>query len=761
MTIAISSHAAGDLYALLSKADSMMTTVSFDQIKRIIDSEHYDPFQVLGAHEVQVDGKNAVAIRAFLPEAKEAFVLDLKDSQNGYPMNRVHPKGFFEATFPDKKEVFSYKLKVINSHGQEKIFLDPYSFLPILSDYDLYLFNEGSHHRIYEKLGTHILEVNGIKGVHFSVWAPNALRVSVVGNFNNWDGRTHQMRNLGNSGVWELFIPGLLEGGLYKFEIKAKDKQIHLKADPFKFASELRPKTAGIIYDINIDKYTWHDQQWIQERDASNRLESPVSIYEVHLGSWMRVKEENNRWLTYRELAHKLVEYVNNMGFTHIELLPIAAHPYDGSWGYQVSGYYAPTARYGNPEDFMYLVDCCHQNGVGLILDWVPSHFPKDSHALSWFDGSAIYEHVDPRMGEHKEWGTKVFNYGRNEVRSFMLSNAIFWTDKYHLDGLRVDAVASMLYLDYARHEGEWIPNKYGGKENLEAIDFLKKVNESVYKYHPGAMMIAEESTAWPGVSRPTYLGGLGFGFKWNMGWMHDTLEYMCKEPVFRKFHHSNLTFSLLYAFSENFILPLSHDEVVHGKRSLLDKMPGDIWQKFANLRLLLGFMYGHPGKKHLFMGGEFGQWIEWDYNRSLDWHLLEYDSHRKLQQFVRDLNRIYQSEPALYEVDFHYSGFEWIDFRDAEGSIISFMRKGKHPNDILIFVLNFTPVPRVRYKVGVPFLAFYREILNSDSEVYFGSNLGNGGGLRAENTPCHQWPYTLNLTLPPLSVLILKPEPM
>jgi len=739
----------------------MATTVSFDQMHKILNSEHHDPFQLLGAHEVRLDGKEVIAIRAFLPEAKEAFVLEVKNPQNEYPMHRVHREGFFEAVFAKRKTVFPYKLKIINSQGQQQISFDPYSFLPILSDYDLYLFNEGSHHRIYEKLGAHVREVNGILGVHFSVWAPNALRVSVVGGFNNWDGRTHQMRNLGTSGVWELFIPELSEGELYKFEIKTKDKQIQLKADPFKFASELRPKTAGVIYDVNINKYAWHDEQWIQERDAKNQLEGPISIYEVHLGSWMRVKEESNRWLNYRELAHKLVEYVKEVGFTHIELLPIAAHPYDGSWGYQVSGYYSPTARYGNPEDFMYFVDYCHQHGIGVILDWVPSHFPKDAHALSWFDGTALYEHADPRVGEHKEWGTKVFNYGRDEVRSFLVSNAIFWIEKYHLDGLRVDAVASMLYLDYARQEGEWIPNKYGGRENLEAIDFLKKVSELVYKYHPGVLMVAEESTAWPGVSRPIYLGGLGFGFKWNMGWMHDTLEYMSKDPVFRKYHHNNLTFSLLYAFSENFILPLSHDEAVHGKKSLLDKMPGDIWQKFANLRLLLGFMYGHPGKKLLFMGGEFGQWGEWDYSKSLDWHLLEHDSHWKLRRFVRDLNRMYRSEASLYKVDFHYSGFEWIDFRDAEGGIISFMRRGKDPNDVLIFVFNFTPVPRLKYKIGVPFSAFYREILNSDSELYWGSNMGNASGVAAEDIPCHRWPYTLTLTLPPLSVVIFKPEPM
>jgi len=496
----------------------------------------------------------------------------------------------------------------------------------------------------------------------------------------------------------------------------------------------------------------------MSERQGRDPLCLPVSIYEVHLGSWRRRPEEGNRFLTYRELTHELIEYVKDMGFTHIELLPVAEHPFDGSWGYQVTGYFAPTSRYGKPEDFMYFVDHCHQNGIGVILDWVPGHFPKDAHGLAWFDGTALYEHLDPRIGEHKEWGTLIFNYGRNEVRNFLLSNALFWFDKYHIDGIRVDAVASMLYLDYARKEGEWLPNRYGGRENLEAIDFIKELNELVYRYHPGVMTIAEESTAWPAVSRPTYLGGLGFGFKWNMGWMHDTLEYFSKDPIYRKYHQNNLTFSLLYAFHENFILPLSHDEVVHGKRALLDKMPGDFWQRFSNLRALYGYMFGHPGKKLLFMGGEIGQWNEWNYNESLHWHLLQYEPHQKLQRFVKDLNHLYKREPALYEIDYEWTGFEWIDFHDADNSILSFIRRSRNPEDFLVFVCNFTPVPRVAYRIGVPRPGFYRELLNSDSEIYGGGNMGNGGGVWAYPLEWQGRPYSLEMTLPGLSVIILKP---
>lgn len=626
----------------------------------------------------------------------------------------------------------------------------------VLTDFDLHLIGEGSHYKKYEKLGAHVVEINGIKGVHFAVWAPNAERVSVIGDFNNWDGRRHPMQVLGSSGVWEIFIPGLDEGELYKFEIKSKfHNYIAVKVDPYAFYFELRPKSASIVYNIN--KYQWNDSTWMEMRAKKNWFESQVSIYEVHLGSWMRVPEEGNRWLTYRELADKLVKYVKEMGYTHIELLPVTEHPLDASWGYQTVGYFAPTSRFGTPEDFMYLIDQCHQNNIGVILDWAPAHFPRDAHGLGFFDGTCLYEHEDPRKGEHRDWGTLIFNYGRNEVRNFLISNALFWFEKYHVDGLRVDAVASMLYLDYSRKEGDWIPNIFGGRENLEAIDFLKKFNEIAHEYHPGILTIAEESTAWPGVSRPTYLGGLGFSMKWNMGWMNDMLEYISKDPVHRKYHHNNLTFSLLYAFTENFILVLSHDEVVHGKRSMLSKMPGDMWQKFANLRLFYGFMYGHPGKKLLFMGGEFGQWDEWNHDRSIDWHLLQYEPHWRLQKYVKDLNHLYRSEPALYEVDFNYWGFEWIDFRDSEQSIISFIRRSKAPDDFLIFVCNFTPVPRFNYRIGVPQSGFYKEILNSDSSEYWGSNLGNSGGVPAEEIPWHGRPYSMNITLPPLATIVFK----
>lgn len=629
----------------------------------------------------------------------------------------------------------------------------------ILTDFDLHLIAEGTHYKNYEKLGAHVIEIDGVRGVHFAVWAPNAKKVSVIGNFNNWDHRKYPMRPLGDSGIWETFIPGLDEGELYKFYIESKYHGYkEQKADPFAFFFEVRPKSAAIVYNIE-NKHKWEDDEWIQKRARKNWLESPISIYEVHLGSWMRVKEEGNRFLTYRELAERLIPYVKNLGFTHIELLPITEHPLDASWGYQTIGYFAPTSRYGRPEDFMFFVDQCHQNEIGVIMDWVPAHFPKDAHGLGFFDGTCLYEHEDPRKGEHKDWGTLIFNYRRNEVRNFLISNALFWIEKYHIDGLRVDAVASMLYLDYSRGPGEWIPNIYGGNENLEAIDFIKKFNEVVHHYHPGVLTIAEESTAWPMVSRPTYLGGLGFSMKWNMGWMHDTLEYFSKDPIFRKYHTNNLTFSLLYAFTENFILPFSHDEVVYGKRSMLDKMPGDIWQKFANLRALYGYMFGHPGKKLLFMGSEFGQWREWNFDDSLDWHLLEYNSHKGLQRFLIDLNKIYRSEHALYELDFDWHGFEWIDFHDSENSIISFIRKAKNPDDFLVFVFNLTPVPRFNYRIGVPRGGFYKEILNSDSKYYWGSNLGNSGGVWAEKISAHERPFSLNLILPPLSVLILKPQ--
>ncbi|HAK88255.1 MAG: 1,4-alpha-glucan branching enzyme [Nitrospirae bacterium GWB2_47_37] len=628
----------------------------------------------------------------------------------------------------------------------------------VLTDFDLHLIGEGTHYKNYEKLGAHVVEIDGVKGVHFSVWAPNAKRVSLIGNFNHWDGKKHPMKLLGDSGIWETFIPGLGEGELYKFEIKSKyGGYKEQKADPFAFYFEVRPKSAAIVYSIE-DKHKWQDSEWMETRRKTNRLESPVSIYEVHPGSWMRVPEENNRFLTYRELADKLIPYVKELGYTHIELLPLMEHPLDVSWGYQVIGYFAPTSRFGRPEDFMYFIDECHQNGIGVIMDWVPAHFPKDAHGLGFFDGTCLYEHEDPKKGEHKEWGTLVFNYGRREVANYLISNALFWLDKYHIDGLRVDAVASMLYLDYSREPGEWIPNIYGGNENLEAVAFVKRFNEVVHQYHPGVLTIAEESTSWPAVSRPTYVGGLGFSMKWNMGWMHDTIEYFSKDPVYRKFHTNSLTFSMLYAFTENFILPFSHDEVVHGKRSMFDKMPGDMWQKFAGLRTLYGYMYGHPGKKLLFMGSEFGQWSEWNSEESLDWHLLEYEPHQRLHRFVRDLNELYKSEPAMHEVDSEWYGFEWIDFNDSESSVISFIRRAKNPDDFLVFVFNLTPVPRFGYRLGVPNSGFYKEVLNSDSEIYWGGNLGNAGGVHAGNVPCHKRQFSLDITLPSMSVLIFKP---
>ncbi|MCX5904202.1 MAG: 1,4-alpha-glucan branching protein GlgB [Proteobacteria bacterium] len=734
-----------------------MKKVHPDYIKKIIAAEHHDPFSVLGMHEAESGGKRALVVRAFLPEADKAFVVAGGQPPEEIPMSKIHDSGLFECLIKNKSTFFPYTIRTIASSGSTKILHDPYCLPPVLSDYDLHLFAEGNHHKIYEKLGAHAMVHAGVAGVLFAVWAPNALRVSVVGNFNDWDGRCHTMRVRGSFGIWELFVPELAEGEFYKYEIKARDGSLITKADPYAFYSETRPKTASIVYAV--DTHSWKDGKWIARRDRSDPLKQPISVYEVHLGSWMRVPEEDNRFLTYRELAPKLIAYVEEMGYTHIEFMPVLAHPYDASWGYQVTGYFSPTPRFGPPEDLMYLIDRCHQHGIGVILDWVPAHFPKDAHALAQFDGSFLYEHADTRKGEHREWGTLVFNYGRNEVRNFLISSALFWLDTYHFDGLRVDAVASMLYLDYSREPGEWVPNQFGGNENLEAIAFLKKLNEIVYRYFPGTLMIAEESTAWQGVSRPTWLGGLGFGLKWNMGWMHDTLEYFSKEPVHRKYHHHNLTFSLLYAFYENFILPFSHDEVVHGKGSLLGKMPGDVWQKFANQRLLFGYMFCHPGKKHLFMGNDIGQWSEWDHNASLDWHLLAYAPHRSLQRFVRDLNHLYRAEPALYEIDFQHSGFEWIDFHDADAGIISFIRKAHDPWDFVVVACNFTPVPRLDYRIGVPLPAFYRELLNSDSAHYGGSNRGNSGGAQADAIPWSGKPCSITVVLPPLSILIFKPE--
>ena len=737
----------------------MRPTLSAEVIEAIVQGEHGDPFAVLGPHQVGVGARIAVAVRAFLPDAQQVMVVPADCPNGGQPMELVHQDGFFEVLFPQHRDPFAYRLQMIDHQGLVYEIEDPYRFPPTLSEYDLYLMGEGTHLRNYEKLGAHLTKVEGVPGVCFAVWAPNARRVSVVGDFNRWDGRRHPMRNHPGNGIWEIFIPGLGEGNLYKFEIKARSgEEIALKADPFAFAFEPAPRTASIVCDL--DNYRWGDAAWMEARERHNALERPVAIYEVHLGSWMRVPEEANRFLSYRELAHRLADYVIEMGYTHVELLPITEHPFYGSWGYQTIGYFAPTHRYGTPADFMYFVDHLHQRGIGVILDWVPAHFPRDAHGLVYFDGTHLYEHADPRKGEQGEWGTLIFNYGRNEVANFLLGSGLFWLQRYHLDGLRVDAVASMLYLDYARQPGEWIPNVHGGKENLEAIDFLKRFNELVYKHHPGVMTVAEESTAWPMVSRPTYVGGLGFLLKWNMGWMHDMLGYMALDPVYRSYHYNNLTFGLLYAFSENFVLPLSHDEVVHGKGSLLGKMPGDTWQKFANLRCFYVYMYGHPGKKLLFMGGEFGQWREWDHDQSLEWHLLkEGPFHKGVQGLVRDLNRLYQSQPALFEVDFEPHGFEWIDCHDWQGSVVSFLRRGKKSDDFIIIVCNFTPVPRHGYRVGVPIGGDYVELLNSDAAIYGGSNLGNSGVVTAKAIPEHGRPFSLVLTLPPLAGLMLQPK--
>jgi len=629
--------------------------------------------------------------------------------------------------------------------------------ISLLTDHDIYLFRQGTHFRLYEKLGAHPHTVNLVAGTVFAVWAPNAEAVSVVGDFNGWQADTHPLaaRHDG-SGIWEGFIPGLAPGTLYKYHIRSRINGYRVdKADPFAFHSETPPRSASVVADL---AYRWEDTGWMQQRAHANGLNRPMSTYEVHLGSWRRVPEDGNRSLSYREAARQLTDYVRECGFTHVELMPVTEHPFYGSWGYQTTGYFAPTARYGSPQDFMYLVDQLHQNGIGVILDWVPSHFPTDQHGLSFFDGSYLFEHADPKRGYHPEWNSSIFNYGRHEVRSFLISSALFWLDRYHLDGLRVDAVASMLYLDYARQEGEWIPNEYGGKEDIDAIHFLRSLNEAVYRDFPDAQTIAEESTAWPMVSRPTWLGGLGFGMKWNMGWMHDTLSYFSRDPIYRKHHHDQLTFSLWYAFHENFVLPLSHDEVVHGKGSLIGKMPGDDWQKFANLRILFGYMWTHPGKKLLFMGGEFGQWREWNHDSSLDWHLLEHAPHQGLRRWLQDLNHLYRESPALFERDFSQDGFEWVDVHDWQSSVISFLRHDADHGRPLLIVCNFTPVVRHNYRVGVPVGGWWKERLNSDAPLYGGSGQGNAGGVDASPVAAQGRFHSLNLLLPPLSILVFEP---
>ncbi|ATG89063.1 1,4-alpha-glucan branching protein GlgB [Methylomonas koyamae] len=713
------------------------------ELVKIKDAKHHDPFSVLGRHTVGSD----TIIRTFLPYAES-----VKFEADGGEFQRIPDSDFFEYR-PGKTTVIPahYQLSWLDKDGHTHRHYDPYCFGPVLPEFDQHLFGEGRHWHIYQKLGAHQLTVDGIEGVHFAVWAPNAQRVSVIGDFNRWDGRGHPMRSLGSSGIWEIFIPGLSTGCLYKFEILNRHSgQVLVKTDPYGQQFEFRPATAAVVVDENA--YTWGDGAWMEQRPQHDWLHQPMSIYEVHLGSWRR--DHRGNFLNYRELAEQLVDYVKEMGFTHIELLPVTEHPLDISWGYQTTGYFAPTSRHGTPDDFRFFVDHCHQNGIGVILDWVPAHFPKDSFALGRFDGTPLYEHEDPRKGEHRDWGTLIYNYSRNEVKNFLLSSAFFWLEEFHLDGLRVDAVASMLYLDYSRDANDWIPNMYGGNENLEAIDFLRHMNTVTHEQHPGTVIMAEESTSWPQVTRPTWTGGLGFSMKWNMGWMHDILHYMQEEPIHRSYHHDSLTFGLLYAFTENFVLPFSHDEVVHGKGSMLNKMPGDEWQRFANLRLLYTMMYTYPGKKLLFMGCEFGQGTEWSCNRTLDWYVLDYAHHRGLQTLVKDLNKLYRNHAALHRYDFEHQGFEWIDCHDYQQSIISYRRKSAHED--LIVVLNFTPVPRESYRIGVPNPGTYYEIFNSDSQYYDGSNLGNGAVL-SEPQPWMGQQHSIAITLPPLAGIILK----
>jgi 1,4-alpha-glucan branching enzyme len=703
-----------------------------------------NPHAFLGAHPAN----GGVVVRAYRPDAERITVLphdvELHETDDGV----------WEGIVEGAKLPLRYELEVAYSGGNTFTISDPYAFLPTIGELDEHLAAEGRHEQLYERLGAHVREVDGVSGTSFAVWAPSARAVSVVGDFNSWDGRLHPMRSLGSSGIWELFVPGVERGARYKYELRTQDGSLRLKGDPVAFATEEPPQNASVVWRF---EHRWRDENWLAARRASKPLNGPLSIYEVHLGSWRR--RLDGQQLSYRELASELARYVTDLGFTHVELLPVMEHPFSGSWGYQVTGYFAPTSRFGTPDDFRAFVDHLHECGVGVILDWVPAHFPRDDWALARFDGTALYEHEDPRRGAHPDWGTLVFNLGRNEVRNFLLSNALFWLREQHGDGLRVDAVASMLYLDYSRREGEWIPNAFGGREDLDAVKFLEEMNELVHAREPGVISAAEESTAWPGVSRPTYLGGLGFGLKWNMGWMHDTLSYFQRDPVYRSFHHHELTFSLVYAWNENFVLPLSHDEVVHGKRSLVDKMPGDRWQKMANLRALYAYMWAHPGKKLLFMGGELAQWREWDAESSLDWHLLEERDHQGVQTLIRDLNRIYRATPALWEIDFEPSGFRWLEPNDAANNVLAFARSGREREQQLVCVCNLSPMPRYRYRVGMPRAGPWRELLNTDATVYGGSGVGNLGTVEAQAIAWHDQPFSAELTLPPLGVVWLYPD--
>jgi 1,4-alpha-glucan branching enzyme len=729
------------------------------QIALLLRAEHPDPFGFLGPHLTDEDGELRLVVRAFLPGAMSASVL-LEGHSEPVQADCISNAGVFQATLPLPARLpispACYRWRFQKDGHPLREIHDPYAFPLLISNFDMHLFGEGAHYQLYEKLGAHPTTIEGVAGVQFAVWAPNAMRVSVVGDFNSWDGRAHPMRNRLPSGIWEIFVPELEEGAIYKYEIRPNSSDLPiLKSDPYAFRSELRPKTGSIV--TSLDRYSWKDSDWMARRANPDWPATPISVYEVHLGSWRRKVEEEDCWLTYAELADQLIPYVKQMGYTHVELLPIMEHPFDGSWGYQTVGYFAVTSRYGTPEGFMSFVDRLHQAGIAVILDWTPAHFPTDGHGLAQFDGTHLYEHADPRQGQHPDWGTLVFNYSRTEVQNFLLCNALFWMDKYHLDGLRVDAVASMLYLDYSRPEGQWIPNEFGGRENLAAIALLKRMNEVAHARHPGVLTIAEESTSWPMVSRPTYVGGLGFSLKWNMGWMNDTLSYFSQDPIHRKFHHNRMTFSLLYAFTENFLLPFSHDEVVHGKSSLIHKMPGDMWQQFANLRLLFAYMFAHPGKKLMFMGDEFGQRSEWNHETSLEWHVLQYATHRGVQNLVADLNALYAREPALHEVDFDWHGFEWVDCSDADSSVLSFLRRARRTQDFILFVGNYTPVLREAYRVGVPEPGAYREIFNSDAEYYGGSNAGSLVPLQAEKIPWNSQPYSVVLRLPPLGAIFYK----
>ncbi len=720
------------------------TTPTLDPaMERITTASHHDPFEVLGRH---TKGDQCL-IRAYLPRAQQVRIVGLN-----LPLERVPESDFFEWRGDASQIPEHYQLTWTDDLGQASSGHDPYCFAPQIEAFDLHLFGEGNHWHAYRILGANPHEIEGVKGVLFGLWAPSASRASIVGDFNQWDGRIHPMRNRGSSGVWELFIPGVDAGDHYRFEMRTQTGDVVTRNDPYGQQFQVRPENAGLIRQTS--DHFWRDKEWMKQRGERDWQHAPMSIYEVHLGSWQR--DDSGDFLNYRELAHRLGDYITGLGFTHIELLPITEHPFDGSWGYQATGYFAPTSRFGTPDDFRYFVDYLHQRGIGIILDWVPAHFPKDEHALAQFDGTALYEHEDPRKGEHRDWGTLIFNYGRSEVRNFLLSSAFYWLEEFHLDGLRVDAVASMLYLDYSRKPGDWVPNVHGGRENLEAVDFLRQLNSVTHEQFPGSMVIAEESTAWPQVSRPIWLGGLGFSMKWNMGWMHDTLSYLSKDPIHRHYHHDLLTFGLLYAFTENFVLPFSHDEVVHGKGSMLEKMPGDGWQKFANLRLLYTYMFTYPGKKLLFMGCEFAQGLEWNDASQLDWYLMDRSQHQGIHKLVSELNHLYQNEAALHEFEFENGGFEWVDCHDASQSVLSYIRWGSNGN-FLVVILNFTPVTRQGYRIGLPQAGTYRELLNSDSEYFGGSNAGNEGRIDATPQPWMGQEQSVLLSLPPMGALVLK----